>query len=257
VSFGDTVVWVRELDVSYRRRRYPATRVKDVATNIVRGRHGYDAYAALTDVSVRVRRGEVVGVIGANGAGKSTLLKVLAKVLPPTRGRVVVHGTVAPMIELGAGFDSELSAEENVVLYGALLGREPREVRRRATDTLAWAGLLDFAAEPLRTFSSGMLARLAFAIAADCDPDVVLIDEVLAVGDLAFRARSTERIGELVSGGAAVVLVSHAPEAIEALAHRVLWLDRGRVVACGRPTAVLDAYRRCSLSGRDEVEAIR
>jgi ABC-type polysaccharide/polyol phosphate transport system ATPase subunit len=168
-----------------------------------------------------------------------------------------VHGTVAPMIELGAGFDSELSAQENVVLYGSLLGRDPREVRDHAIDTLAWAGLLDFAAEPLRTFSSGMLGRLAFAIAADCEPDVVLIDEVLAVGDLAFRARSTERIGELVSGGAAVVLVSHAPEAIEALAHRVLWLDRGRVVACGRPTAVLDAYRRCSLSGRDEVEALR
>ena len=138
-----------------------------------------------------------------------------------------------------------------------MLGRAPREVRQRAGDTLAWAGLLDFATEPLRTFSSGMLARLAFAIAADCAPDVVLIDEVLAVGDLAFRARSTDRIGELVSGGAAVVLVSHAPEAIEALAHRVLWLDRGRGVACGQPAAVLNAYRRCSLSGREELEAVR
>jgi ABC-type polysaccharide/polyol phosphate transport system ATPase subunit len=257
MSPGDTVVWMRNVDVSYRRRRYPATRVKDVATNIVRGHHGYEGYAALRNVSLRVRRGEVLGVVGANGAGKSTMLKALAKVLPPTGGRIVVHGHVAPMIELGAGFDSELTATENVILYGALLGRDPVELRRQAGETLAWAGLLDFAAEPLRTFSSGMLARLAFAIAADCSPDVVLIDEVLAVGDLAFRARSTERINELVSGGAAVVLVAHAPEAVGALADRVLWLDRGRVVACGQPTAVLNAYRRSSLAGRDKVEAVR
>ena len=151
----------------------------------------------------------------------------------------------------------DLTARDNVLINAIMLGLTRKQTRERFDQIIAFAELEDFLDLKLKNYSSGMMVRLAFAVAIQIDAEILLIDEVLAVGDLAFRARSTERIGELVSGGAAVVLVSHAPEAIEALAHRVLWLDRGRVVACGRPTAVLDAYRRCSLSGRDEVEALR
>lgn len=201
-----------------------------------------DELEAIADLSLQVDYGEVLGVIGDNGAGKSTLMKVVARVLPPTRGRVIVRGLVAPLIELGAGFNPELTAIENVVLYGAILGRSPGEMAERAGAIIDWAGLSEFADVAVRAFSSGMLARLGFAIVTDIDPDVLLVDEILSVGDQSFRDRSRERVGDVMARGAATILVSHDMEMIQDLASRVIWLDRGQIRREGSPDDVVAAY---------------
>jgi ABC-2 type transport system ATP-binding protein len=233
---------INDLSLAYRLPRHPASSVKEFAILSLKRQVAYESLWALRDVSLTVQPGELFGVVGPNGAGKSSLLKVIARVLPPTRGRVIVRGLVAPLIALGTGFHSDLTAQENIVLHGAILGRPPVEVRRRIPAIAEWAGLEDFLDVPLRTYSSGMLARLAFAIATDVTPDVLLVDEVLAVGDEQFRERSEARIDELMRGGAAVVLVSHALEYVRTLADRAIWLDAGQVRATGDPNDVVDAY---------------
>jgi ABC-type polysaccharide/polyol phosphate transport system ATPase subunit len=254
----DLAVWADGVEVVYRRLRHPTSSMKEYGIRLMTGRLRYDRLRALHGVSFRVRRGETLGVVGPNGAGKSTLLKVLARVIRPTAGRVVVRGRVAPMIELGAGFDGELTARENIVLYATLLGRPPAEVRRQVPAIADWAGLVEFLDDPIRSFSSGMLARLAFAVAADCEPDVLLIDEALAVGDEAFQVRSNERMAELLGRGSAVILVSHALPIVQHLADRVAWLDGGHLVALGHPATVVDAYRCQALELHDApVVAVR
>jgi ABC-type polysaccharide/polyol phosphate transport system ATPase subunit len=197
---------------------------------------------ALDRVSLTVSAGEVVGIIGANGAGKSTLMKVIARVLPPTQGRVVVRGRVAPLIELGAGFNPELTGVENTLLYGTLLGRKPATMRKRLPEIARWAELEDFMDVPVRSYSSGMLVRLAFAIAVDGEPQVLLVDEVLSVGDERFQQKSISRVRDLIDGGTSVVFVSHNLETVRAMTSRVLWLDRGRVKLAGDADEVIDAY---------------
>ena len=238
----EAAVEIRDLSLAYRLPRHPSSSVKEFAILSLKRQVAYEDLWALRDVDLTLRRGELLGVIGPNGAGKSTLLKVIARVLPPTRGRVVVRGAVAPLIALGTGFHGELTGQENIVLHGAILGRSPAEMRRRAPAIAEWAGVEDFLDAPLRTYSSGMLARLAFAIATDVVPEVLLVDEVLAVGDEAFRERSEARIRELMTGGAAVILVSHGLELIRQLADRAIWLDHGRVRASGAPGEVVDSY---------------
>jgi ABC-type polysaccharide/polyol phosphate transport system ATPase subunit len=250
VSGGEPAVWVRDLSVAYRRTRYPIGSVLDVPAQIVTGRLRLERHWALRDVSFSVGRGEVLGVIGPNGAGKSTLIKVLAGVLFPTRGRVIVHGVSAALTELGAGFEAEYTAVENVVLYGTLLGADPTELRERAPEIVRWAGLADVADVPVREYSSGMLARLAFSIVTDVHPDILLVDEVLAVGDEEFQQQSWARMRALLDRGAAVVVVSHASTVIGALADRVLWLDHGDVRACGNPESVVAAYQAKVAQGR-------
>jgi ABC-2 type transport system ATP-binding protein len=236
------VIMAEGVCLSYRRPRYPTTAVKDVLIHMMKGRFGFERFEALHDVSLRVSGGEVLGIVGANGAGKSTLVKVLAGILPPTSGRVRSCGRVAPLIELGAGFDAEMSARENIELYGALLGQQPREMRSKAVEICEWAGVEEFVDVPLRQYSSGMLIRLAFAIATDCDPDILLVDEVLAVGDEEFQRRSSGRINELLDRGSAVVMVSHALDMIAKLCTRAIWLNHGGIEAEGEPNVVIAAY---------------
>jgi len=229
--------------LSYRLMRDRAGSIKEFAIRAATGRRlRVEQLLALRDVSLEVRRGEVCGIIGRNGAGKTTLLKLCARVLPPTSGRVVVRGRVAPMIELGAGFNPELTGRENVVLYGTMLACDPAVMRRRAQAIAEWAGVEEFLDVPLRSYSSGMVARLAFAVATEIDPDVLLVDEVLAVGDELFRQRSAERVTEMIGRGAAVLLVSHDLNTIGRIASTALWLDRGTVQRRGHPAAVVDAY---------------
>ncbi len=197
---------------------------------------------AIQDLTLRVRHGEVVGVIGDNGAGKSTLMKMVARVLPPTEGRVIVRGLVAPLIELGAGFNPELTALENVILYGAMLGRSPKEMAERAAPIIEWAGLSEFSDVAVRAFSSGMLARLGFSIATDISADVLLVDEILSVGDQSFRERSRERIRNTMQQGAATILVSHDMKMVQDLATRALWLEKGKIRKEGLPAEVIAAY---------------
>jgi ABC-type polysaccharide/polyol phosphate transport system ATPase subunit len=230
------------VSLAYRLTRDRAGTMKEFAINVVKRNVQREEFWAVRDVSFTLSPGEVLGVIGPNGAGKSTLMKMVARVLPPTEGRIVVHGVVAPMIELGAGFNPEMSAYENIVLYGTLLGRTPSQMRERVDAISEWAELTDFIDVPIRSYSSGMLARLGFAVATDIEPDVLVVDEVLSVGDTAFQEKSKGRIQHLIESGAAVLFVSHDLETVAKMSDRVLWLDHGRTVMVGEPTEVVDAY---------------
>lgn len=209
----------------------------------VRGEGRSRIVQALQDVRLTVQRGEMMGLVGHNGAGKTTLMKLLAKVLRPSTGRVIVRGTVSPLIALGAGFDPELTGRENVVLFGAMLGRSPQLMRHRADEIAAWAGTAEFLDAPLRTYSTGMLSRLAFSVAVDVQPDVLLVDEALAVGDEAFQRKSVGRIKELVAGGACALLVTHDLDQVTGHCDTAAWLDRGRLRALGDAAEVVAAYR--------------
>lgn len=238
----EALVTLTDVGLSYRLARHGANTIKQFTIGALKRQVHFEEHRALEHVTFKVQPGEVLGVVGHNGAGKSTLLKVVARVLPPSSGRVVVRGRVAPMIELGAGFNPELTGAENVVLYGALLGREPARMRARTKDVLDWAGLESYSDVPLRAYSSGMVARLAFAVATDVEPDVLLVDEVLSVGDAAFQVRSTARMRELIQGGAAAVLVSHDMDAVRQTADRVVWMEHGRVKVLGMTEDVLTTY---------------
>jgi ABC-2 type transport system ATP-binding protein len=241
-------VEMRGVELAYRLSRSRSSSAKEFAIHLLKRQVSFEELLALRGVDLTVHPGEVLAVIGPNGAGKSTLMKVLARVLPPTRGQVIVRGRVAPMIELGAGFNLEMTGQENVVLYGALLGRDARSMRARAGAIAAWAHLEHAMDVPLRSYSSGMLARLAFSIAVDVSPDVLLVDEVLSVGDEAFQRKSADRMDELIRSGTAVVLVSHNLEQVQDRAHRVAWLDSGIVREVGPPHVVVPSYRRHALS---------
>jgi ABC-type polysaccharide/polyol phosphate transport system ATPase subunit len=230
------------VSLAYRISYDMAGTLKEYAIQAIKRQVRFEQLWAVSDVSFEVAPGEVLGVIGPNGAGKSTLMKMIARVLPPTNGRVIVRGSVAPMIELGAGFNHELTAYENILLYGTLLGRDPRAMRERAEAIVAWAELADFLHVPTRSFSSGMLARLGFAVATDAKPDVLVVDEVLSVGDAAFQEKSKERILAMIEDGASVLFVSHDLEAVKEIADRALWLDHGRVHALGPVKEVVDEY---------------
>ncbi len=233
---------VSDVTLRYRLDRNRVGSVKEAAVRFVKRDHSYESILALDGVTFTVSPGEIFGVVGPNGAGKSTLMKIIARVLPPSSGRVIVRGSVAPMIELGAGFNPEFTARENVIIYGALLGRDPKFMRERVDVIVEWAGVADFVDIPVRTFSSGMKGRLAFSVATDIEPDILLVDEVLAVGDQAFRKKSEARMNELISGGASVVVVSHALGLVRRICERVMWIDSGRVKMIGPAQEVVDAY---------------
>ena len=216
--------------------------LKELFKEAVRGRVRMIDYVALSGVSFELNAGEVVAIIGNNGAGKSTLLKILAGVLPPTEGKSAVSGTIAPMIELGAGFHPEMTGAENVLFYSVLMGRKTKNVQGRVGAIGEWAGVADHMDFPLRTFSSGMVARLAFAAATDEKTDVLLVDEILSVGDAEFKKKSRARIDQLIASGVAVVLVSHDLAAVRELSTRTIWLEAGHVKMFGETKAVVDAY---------------
>jgi lipopolysaccharide transport system ATP-binding protein len=195
-------------------------------------------------VDFAVHQGEAFGVIGGNGSGKSTLLKLVAGMLKPTTGRITVAGRVAALIELGAGFHPEISGRENVFINGAVLGLTRKQIERRYDEIVEFAGLGDFMEEPVKNYSSGMYVRLGFAVAVNTDPDVLLVDEVLAVGDEAFAHRCLRRIEEFLAAGKTLLLVSHSLDLVEGVCDRVLWLDDGRQRLVGEPRRVIDAYRQ-------------
>jgi ABC-2 type transport system ATP-binding protein len=240
---SDTIIEASDLTLVYRRTRHRISSLKQTAIDTIGRRISYENFYALNSVSLEVARGETLAVIGRNGAGKSTLLKILARVLPPSSGRVVVRGAVAPMIELGAGFNPELTGSENIMLYGTLLGRDSKTVRSRIEAIADWAQLTDHLDVPLRAYSSGMVARLAFSIATDVTPDLLLIDEVLSVGDENFQLKSKKRTEELMKGGCAVVLVTHDLHVVQNLASRALYLENGAERASGSPESVIGCYQ--------------
>jgi ABC-2 type transport system ATP-binding protein/lipopolysaccharide transport system ATP-binding protein len=243
---AEPVIRIENVSVRYRIPRERIRSIKDYAIRRVKGQIAFEEFWALRDVSFEVRKGETVGIIGPNGAGKSTLLKLVAGVQRPTCGRVWVRGRVAPLLELGAGFDHELTGRENVFLNGTVLGFRESDVAERFDRIVDFAGIRDFIDLPLRTYSTGMVARLGFAIATDVQPDVLILDEVLAVGDEEFARKSSARLRELRSLGDAILLVSHNLVSVRSQCHRVVWLDHGRLRMIGAPEEVVAAYLRAS-----------
>ncbi len=239
---GRPAIVVHDVWLQYRTSPDRVTSFKEYIIRRLRGDLRVSEFWALREVSFQVNPGEVLGILGRNGSGKTTLLKIIARVLRPTRGRVVVRGLAAPLLGLGIGFNNELTGRENVFLAGATLGFPAAEMRRRFDEIVDFAGIGEFIDMPIRTYSSGMRARLGFAVATSIRPDVLLLDEVLAVGDLEFRDRCTERIGTFREQGITTVLVSHSVQSILDICGRAILLDRGRMVIEGTPEEVVGRY---------------
>jgi ABC-2 type transport system ATP-binding protein len=235
---------IKNVGFTYRVLKNRSGSLKELFKDFISRKVRVENYQALKDVTFTVNSGEVLAIIGKNGAGKSTLLKILARVLPPTSGTAKISGSIAPMIELGAGFHPELSGAENVLLYSTLMGRDVNKTRARTAAIGEWAGVTDHMDFPLRTFSSGMVARLAFATATDETADVLLIDEVLSVGDVDFLLKSSIRMKEVINQGAAVVLVSHDMNAVRKHAQKAIWLENGVVKMSGPTEQVVAAYEK-------------
>ena len=241
------VIDAKNIDFAYRVLTNHQSSLKTLFRDFLHRKVRVENYQALKNVSFEVTKGETVAIIGKNGAGKSTLLKLLAQVVPPTKGGLKINGTVAPMIELGAGFNPELTGRENIIFYSALLGRDVKKVKQRVEAIAEWAGIADHLDYQLRTFSSGMIARLAFATATDEVPDLLLIDEVLSVGDGEFAKKSKARMQRIIKSGTTVVLVSHDIATVAELADRIIWLNKGEVAMAGKPSEVITAYQKSEI----------
>jgi ABC-type polysaccharide/polyol phosphate transport system ATPase subunit len=233
---------IENVSVRYRVPREQIRSFKHVAIRWLKRQLVYESFWALRNVSFDVAPGEIFGVIGPNGAGKSTLLKLVARVLRPTEGRVRVFGHVAPLLDSAAGFDPELTGRENVYVYSAVLGYRRAETAARFDSIVEFAGLEQFIDAPIRTYSSGMLARLAFSVATAVTPDVLIVDEVLSVGDAEFQIRSSERIERFQRSGGTILMVSHDLEGVERLCTRAAWLEHGSLKALGPSAEVVAAY---------------
>jgi ABC-2 type transport system ATP-binding protein len=238
----DAVIRLENVTVRYHVPRERVSSFKEYAIRRLRGRFTSDDFWALREVNLTVRRGEVLGIIGRNGAGKSTLLKVVARVLRPTTGRVWVKGRVAPLLEVGAGFHAELVGRENVYLNATLLGHSSKQIDARFSAIVDFAELWDFIDAPLRTYSTGMVARLGFAVATAWEPDILLLDEVLAVGDGAFQHKCLKRIEGFHWNGTTVLLVSHDMETVRSMCRRVVWVEHGYLRAIGTADEVTALY---------------
>lgn len=197
---------------------------------------------ALKDINFKIKKGEVIGLIGTNGAGKSTLLKIVAGVMNPTKGEVKTYGTICPMIELGAGFDADLTARENIFLNGAVMGYNQEFLESKFNEIMDFAELWDFVDVPIKNFSSGMVARLAFSIATLVEPEILIVDEILAVGDIAFQQKSLDKMMNMITGGTTVLFVSHSIDQVKKLCNKAVWINKGEQIMYGKTEKVCQLY---------------
>ena len=237
------IIEAKNISFAYRVLNKHHTSLKTLFRDFLHGRVTIEDYVAINDLSFEINKGETVAIIGKNGAGKSTLLKILARVIKPTTGSISITGQVAPMIELGAGFNAELTGRENILFYSSLLDRDINRVKPRINEIIDWAGVADHLDYQLRTYSTGMVARLAFSIATDEVPDILLIDEVLSVGDGEFATKSRTRLLEIINSGCTVIMVSHDLKTVAELAQKVIWIEKGKIKMVGLPTEVIAAYQ--------------
>jgi ABC-type polysaccharide/polyol phosphate transport system ATPase subunit len=244
-----SVIEVSNVWKQYRRPHQRVNTLKEAVIAFVRGQTGYEEFWALSRVSFTVEPGEAIGVIGPNGSGKSTLLGLLARVLKPTSGSVAVNGRICPLLGLGTGFHPELTGRENVFLNASLLGLGRREVARQYEAIVDFAELSDVMETPMKTYSTGMMVRLGFSVAVHLDPDVLLIDEVLSVGDEHFQHKSFDRLLQFKEAGRTIFVVSHDLSALAELCGRAIWLDGGNMVADTGCQEVIDAYRKAVAEG--------
>ena len=217
--------------------------LKEYFIKLVKRQLFFKDFIAVSDVSLEIKKGEVFGIVGTNGSGKSTLLKIISGILTPTTGKVYINGEIAPLIELGAGFDGDLTAKENIYLNGAVLGYEKEFLDEKFNDIVDFAELRDFMDMPLKNYSSGMIARIAFAIATVVNPDILIVDEILSVGDFLFQQKCEKRIKELMESGVTVIIVSHSIGQIESMCDRALWIEKSIPKMVGPAKEVCAAYQ--------------
>lgn len=239
---NDAIVTVDHVSMKFNLSSEKFDSFKEYVIKSIKRQVSYDEFWALQDISFEVRRGESLGLIGLNGSGKSTMLKVIAGVLKPTKGAVAVRGNMAPLIELGAGFDMDLTARENVFLNGALLGYSRSQMETQYEDIVNFSELGEFMNVPVKNFSSGMVSRLAFAIATIGVPDILICDEVLSVGDFRFQEKCEERIGTMQEKGTTILFVSHSLEQVEKICNKIVWLEKGHLKMFGDAKSVCEIY---------------
>ena len=239
---NSVVIQLENVGVRYRVSTERISHFKEYAIRWLQHRIKQRDFWALKDINLSIYKGETFGLIGSNGAGKSTTLKLVARVFRPTIGRVVVRGVVAPLLEFGAGFHPELTGRENIYLNGAVMGFTRKEMEKKVERIMDFAELGDFIDVPMRTYSSGMWTRLGFAVTTDVDADILIIDEVLSVGDEAFQRKSTRRLQDFRKKGVTTLLVSHDMKTIKKMCNRAAWLDQGQIKAVGETEKVVSAY---------------
>lgn len=237
-----TIIEVSDVTMRFRMNSDRILSLKEFITTALRGKLKYDEFTALSGVSFDVKEGETLGLIGRNGAGKSTLLKVISGILKPTEGSVSVQGNIVPMLELGSGFDMDLTGRENIYLNGAILGYSEGFLKEKYDEIVEFSELGQFIETPIRNYSSGMLARLAFSVAAVVKPEILIVDEILSVGDAQFQEKSRARMIEMMGGGTTVLFVSHSIDQIREMCSRVIWIEQGHIKMIGPADKVCDAY---------------
>lgn len=235
---------VEHVSMKFRMANDRVDSLKEYLVAFMEHRLQYKEFQVLDDISFEVKKGEVVGIIGKNGAGKSTLLKIIAGVMTPTKGNVTVEGNIVPMLELGSGFDDELTGKENIFLNGAILGYSKEFLEEKYQEILDFSELGEFINMPIRNYSSGMMMRLAFSVATVVQPEILIVDEILAVGDEGFQNKSKARMLELMSGGTTVLFVSHSIGQIEEMCDRVIWLENHKIKMDDAASVVCTAYRK-------------
>jgi ABC-type polysaccharide/polyol phosphate transport system ATPase subunit len=238
----DTAIFLSGVSVRYRLPSERVATLKEYIIRLIQGKVRYHSFMALNAVNLVVRKGEIFGILGRNGAGKSTLLKVISRVLIPTQGRVWINGMVSPLLELGAGFHHELTGIENIYLNATLLGHSRKEIKEKIPQILDFAEIGEFIESPLRTYSSGMMARLGFSVATAWRPDILVLDEILSVGDAAFAQKCSDRMEYFRKSGATVLLVSHSVDLIRSLCQRALLLEHGKVLEIGIANEISEKY---------------
>lgn len=239
----EPIIEVNDVSMRFRMANDRISSIKEFAIAKLTGKLKYNEFEALKHVSFEVQRGEVVGLIGHNGAGKSTMLKVISGILKPTEGSVTVRGNIAPMLELGSGFDFDMTGRENIFLNGAILGYSEEFLNSKYQEIVDFSEIGQFMDMPLRNYSSGMIARLAFSIATVVVPEVLIVDEVLSVGDADFQEKSRRRMMELMGGGTTVLFVSHNLDQVREMCNRIVWLDHGEVRQFGNADTVCETFR--------------
>ena len=236
------MIEITNLTMEYRIQRENIKSIKEYIVNLLQGKVNYNYFKAVNDISFTIEKGEVCGIIGNNGAGKSTLLKIISGVIPPTSGSIKINGKIAPLLELGAGFDNDLTARENIYLNGAVLGYNKKFLDEKYDEIVEFSELKDFMDQQVRTFSTGMMMRLAFSIATLVEPEILIVDEILSVGDAHFSNKSINKMKNMMSGGTTVLMVSHSLKQIKELCNRVIWIEKGKIKMDGNPLEVCEQY---------------